>query len=201
MADEQPDATQQPAPVAAPDPAAPAPVAADTTPPEGDPVPQPVGNAGAVAAVDPTAGAAPAVPATDPQPAAPAPVPSPDDLTSNFKKDELATAAAVVGADVSSSATKQDIAEAIVAQTQPAPVARAVIVDNFTRRNDDDAILGSFVDVVDGPYKGRYAAYLDDLTNNPETGYPQKVLLRTRDADHMLIDVNYSDIRPTARTR
>lgn len=189
------DATQQPAPGPDPaaQPAAPAEPAVAPTSAEAptDAPPEAVGNAPAPAPLpDPPVN--PAAPAA----AAPAPAQSPDDLVSNFTKPDLQTAAAVVGADVSSSATKQDIAEAIVQATQPAPVARAVVVNNFTRRSDEDAILGSWVEVVSGDYQGRKAAYLDDLTNDPETGYPQRVLLRTRDADHMLIDVDYADVRP-----
>lgn len=193
MADEQPDATQQPAPtpepVTAPDPA---PTAEPTAAPTADAAPaaqavdnpEPVGNAPGAADT----------PVTDP-----ASQPTPEDLTSQFKKDDLVTAAAVVGADVPSSATKQTIAEAIIQQAT-STVATPVKVDNLTRRSDDDAMLGTFVDVINGPYAGRWGAYLDDLTNDPETGYPSVVLVRTRDADMLLIDVNYADIRPSVRT-
>jgi hypothetical protein len=135
---------------------------------------------------------APAAPAQD--------APTPEDLTSSFKKDELATAADVVGADVPSGATKQDLAEAIVEQTAPAPVVQPVVVDNFTRRDDNDALLGGWVDVVAGDHQGRRGWYMADLTNDPETGYPSTVLVRTRDADSIDVDVNYADIRPTAYT-
>jgi hypothetical protein len=119
-----------------------------------------------------------------------------EQLVSDFKKDELQTAAAVVGADVPSSATKADLADAIVAQQAP---VQPVVVDLATKRTDDDPILGSWVDVVSGEYQGRFGSYVATVTHDASTGYPEQVIVRTRDADNLLIEVAYSDLRPSAR--
>jgi hypothetical protein len=156
------------------------------------PAPEP--TVATAAAPEPQAVAAP-VADTAPQ--------DPAQLVADFKKDELVTAADVVGADVPASATKAYLAEAIVAQ-QPAAVAAAgaapVIVDNFTTRNDDDALLGSWVDVVSGSYVGRFGAYVSTVSHDKTTGYPTVIIIRTRDADNLLLEVNYSDVRPSDRS-
>jgi hypothetical protein len=136
-----------------------------------------------------------------PVPEAPAPAPEavpatqdPAQLASDFKKDELQTAAAVQGVEVPSGATKADIAEALVDQSTPP--AAAVVVDNHTARSDDDAHLGSWVDVVSGEYTGRFGAYVSTVSSD-STGYPEQVIIRTRDADNLLLEVAYSDLRPS----
>jgi hypothetical protein len=99
-----------------------------------------------------------------------------------------------------STEASQEVAEAPLSASLPAaPAAVPVIVNNFTRRGDGDAVLFSFVDVVSGPYAGRRGAYLEDLTYDPQTGYPATVQVRTRDADNLLVAVRYSDIRPSRR--
>ncbi|HEX9007324.1 MAG TPA: hypothetical protein VF889_08510 [Bacteroidota bacterium] len=115
---------------------------------------------------------------------------------SAFKKDELQTAAAVVGADVPSSATKADLAEAIVAQQAP---ASPVTVDNRTQRSQDDALFGSFVDVVSGEHQGRFGAYVATVEHDAQSGYPTVIIIRTRDADNLLLEVQYQDVRPSLR--
>ena len=78
--------------------------------------------------------------------------------------------------------------------------APPVRVDNRTRRSDEDAIEGAFVDVVAGEYKGRRGAFASVLESDPKTGYPTLILVRTRDADNLLIPVKYADVRPTEYT-
>lgn len=132
-------------------------------------------------------------PAPAPEQTVPDATQTPEQLTQDFKKDELQTAAAVQGVDVPSSATKADIAQAIVEQ---APPAQAVVVDNHTARSDDDALHGGWVDVVSGEHAGRFAAYVSTVSND-STGYPERIIVRTRDADNLLLEVNYSDVRPS----
>lgn len=129
------------------------------------------------------------------EPAAASDAQNPEQLAQDFKKDELQTAADVQGVDVPSSATKADIAQAIVDQT-PA-TTQAVVVDNRTARSDDDAHLGAWVDVVSGEYAGRFGAYVATVSSD-STGYPDRIIIRTRDADNLLLEVAYSDVRPSA---
>ena len=132
-------------------------------------------------------------PSTSPEPAAPTAGSTPD--PSAFKKDELVTAAEVQGVEVEKGDTKADIAEKLAT-----PAAKPIVVSNFTKRSDDDALLGSWVDVVSGDYAGRRGAYVDDAGHDPQTGYPSQVIVRTRDAENELIVVDYGDIRPSAYT-
>ena len=131
-----------------------------------------------------------AVPADAPEtvPAVPAPLdPSatvqqdPAQLASDFKKDELQTAAAVQGVDVPSSATKADIAQAIV-----------------ENQSDEDTLLGGWLDIVSGEYAGRFGSYVATVTHD-SSGYPENIIVRTRDADNLLLEVAYSDTRPSPR--
>jgi len=120
-----------------------------------------------------------------------------EQLASDFKKAELKTAAEVVGADVPAKATKADIAQAIV-DAQPA--AQPVVVDNHTARDDNDARFGQFVDVVDGEHKGRVGHYFETVEHDLKTGYPTRVLVRSRDALNELLDVAYEHVRPSRFT-
>ena len=90
------------------------------------------------------------------------------------------------------------------AEAEPAesktPKALPVTVNNYTRRHGDEQVLGGWVDVVGGDHAGKYGAYIQDVTNDPTDGYPETVLVRTRDADNELIEVNYADTRPSVRT-
>lgn len=119
----------------------------------------------------------------------------PQELVDSFKKAELRAAAEVHGVDVPSGATKADIAEAIV---HAYPIARPVRVDNHTARSDDDAFEGSFIQVVAGAHKGQVGTFSQVLHYDPQTGYPELVLVRFRDAtyDHDVAPVAYEDIRP-----
>lgn len=80
------------------------------------------------------------------------------------------------------------------------PVAPPVIVNNYTVRSDDDALLGSWVDVISGPNQGRFGSYVDTVHHDKETGYPSVILIRSRDARNELLEVEYSDVRPSERT-
>lgn len=82
----------------------------------------------------------------------------------------------------------------------PVPVAQPVVVNNYTVRSDDDALLGSWVDVIGGPNQGRFGSYVDTVHHDPETGYPSVILIRSRDARNELLEVEYSDVRPSERT-
>ena len=82
-----------------------------------------------------------------------------------------------------------------VALPEPTPV-EPVQVNHFNRRSGDDALHGSFVDVVSGEHKDRRGHYFHDVSHG-EDGYPDRVLIRTRDADNLILEVGYSDIRPT----
>lgn len=137
---------------------------------------------------------------TEPTPAAPADAAAqqtqdPAQLASDFKKDELQTAATVTGVDVPASATKADLAEAIVSQQAP---AQPVVVDNLTKRSDDDTLLGGWLDIVSGEYSGRFGTYVATVSHDG-SGYPEQIVVRTRDADNLLVEVAYSDTRPSPR--
>lgn len=121
--------------------------------------------------------------------------PDPSQLASDFKKDELQTAAAVQGVDVPASATKADLAEAIVESQAP---AQPVVVDNLTKRSDDDTLLGGWLDIVSGEYSGRFGTYVATVSHDG-SGYPETIVVRTRDADNLLVEVAYSDTRPSPR--
>lgn len=62
-------------------------------------------------------------------------------------------------------------------------------------RDDTDAIVGQFADVVDGPYAGRYVVYQRTLTSGDD-GYPLTVLVKTRDARDEQLVVDYAHLRP-----
>lgn len=127
------------------------------------------------------------VPASDPQPVAapadgtavtPDPSPAPSPLTSSDSSD----------------ATSGDPTPAPASAAAPVPMIYGV-----QRRSDEDALLGSWVDVVGGEYQGRFGAFVSTVEHDAQTGYPLLVLVRTRDADNLLIEVAYQDIRPSAR--
>jgi hypothetical protein len=71
-----------------------------------------------------------------------------------------------------------------------------VRVDGRNRRSDDDALEGALVNVVAGPHKGRVGVFLQVATYDHETGFPSRILVRTRDDEHELIPVAYGDVRP-----
>lgn len=81
-------------------------------------------------------------------------------------------------------------------KAEAAPTAVPVHVDNKTRRSDEDAIEGGWVDVVSGDHQGRRGAYEQTLTRDPATGYPATILVRSRDAENEPLVVDYEDARP-----
>ncbi len=136
-------------------------------------------------AVDnPTDPAAP--PAVDPSQPAPQPAPEPPAPTAPTDSAPAPT-------------EPQAPADAPPAPAGP-PAAAPVTVDNFTRRSDDDAIHGSWVDVISGPHAGRFGAYVEDAAHDPLSGYPVVIVVRSRDALNELLHVNYADVRPSERT-
>jgi hypothetical protein len=122
--------------------------------------------------------------------------PSAEQLAQDFKKDELQTAAQVAGVDVPSSATKADIAEALTQNTQTVPPR---VVNQYTRRSGDEPLPGSWVDVVAGEHQGRKGHYFEDVSH-AQDGFPDRVHVRTRDADNLVVEVGYDEIRPSAYT-
>lgn len=70
-------------------------------------------------------------------------------------------------------------------------------VDGRNRRTDDDALEGSFVTIVAGEHEGRLASF-EQVQSYGKDGYPTEVVVRTRDADSLLLSVPYADIRPAA---
>jgi hypothetical protein len=97
------------------------------------------------------------------------------------------------------SGAEQPETEAPKTETLEQAPAAPVVVDNHTARSDDDAYHGSWVDVVSGEHKGRYGALLGTVSSGPD-GYPEVVSIRTRDADNLVLDVAYSDVRRSEKT-
>ncbi len=60
-------------------------------------------------------------------------------------------------------------------------------------RDDNDVIFGHFCRVTEGEHEGLYGVYEDNATLGDD-GYPETVLVRTRDDDSRLITVPYSSI-------
>src|SRR5215831_13748937 len=56
--------------------------------------------------------------------------------------------------------------------------------------------LGGWVDIVDGDYLGRHAAYLQNLEED-DNGVPTLVQVRTRDADNLVLDLPYDSVAST----
>lgn len=71
-------------------------------------------------------------------------------------------------------------------------------VDQFTRRTDQDALLGSWVDVVDGEHRGKFGHYRQTLEWNKDE-FPKTALVQTRDANAELIEVPYESLRQSER--
>lgn len=74
-----------------------------------------------------------------------------------------------------------------------------VVLNQFTRRSGDEPLLGSWVDIVSGPEQHRFGHYFEDVSNDPETGYPDRVHVRVRDATNDVVEVGLEDIRPSER--
>ena len=78
------------------------------------------------------------------------------------------------------------------------PVAPPVQVHNLTRRSDDDGIEGGWVVIVDGEYKGIRGSFAQVVTYDPQTGYPETILVKNRDfaSETGAVVVDYNDVRP-----
>jgi hypothetical protein len=125
------------------------------------------------------------------QPVEAAQTQTPEELADQFKKDELKTAADVVGVDVASRDTKAVIAEKLVAA---APSAQPVQVDGRNRKAGDDGLEGHFVNVVAGEHAGRVGAFIKVLEREAD-GFPKQILVRTRDEFNQLLSVAYADVK------
>ncbi len=75
------------------------------------------------------------------------------------------------------------------------PAARRPITADMVR-DDSDASVGHFVDVVEGEHKGRYGVLIDFADYDRKTGFPNKAIVRTRDKDTARIVVDYESLRP-----
>ena len=75
--------------------------------------------------------------------------------------------------------------------------AHPVVVNNATRRSDEDALEGGFCEVVAGEHKGIFGTFVQ-VVEREKDGYPKTILVRNRDfhKDVDLITVPYSDVRP-----
>lgn len=82
-------------------------------------------------------------------------------------------------------------------------VARSLHVDHTTTPNEPHNIpvSGGMVEVVDGPHKGRVGVFMRALTADPGSAVPKRILVRTRDADHMRIEVDFADCVATRKGR
>lgn len=79
----------------------------------------------------------------------------------------------------------------------PVPPVPSAIEDYPAPRDDNDARVGKFARVVSGPFDGKYGVYVRALTFGAD-GYPDLVLLRTRDERGDMLQVSYADLRPAA---
>lgn len=77
----------------------------------------------------------------------------------------------------------------------PQPVA-PIRVDSLSARSDADALEGHFVYILSGEFEGRYAAFEKVLESDAD-GYPSLILVRTRDADSLLVAIPYGDVART----
>jgi hypothetical protein len=89
----------------------------------------------------------------------------------------------------------------------PEPVSRQVRVSGvavdgsvYRGRGDDDAITGRFCTVVSGEHQGRYGV-LQNTATLTANGWPELVVVRTRDAEDENLVVRYEDIRPAQAGR
>ncbi len=74
--------------------------------------------------------------------------------------------------------------------------AEPITVTPLTARDDSDAIEGQFL--VTGA--GVYGTYEHTATYDPETGYPDRILVRPRDSSHLIV-VDHADCLPSSPYR
>lgn len=86
-------------------------------------------------------------------------------------------------------------------EPEPAPVAETnatpVRVDNRSRRDDNDALEGHFVKIIDGEHAGRVGTF-DQVVDREDDGYPKTILVISRDEKNEILQVPYEDARPTS---
>lgn len=93
--------------------------------------------------------------------------------------------------------------EAELEQGPPAPAERATGVapnGEVFRGDAEHPATNTFCKVVAGPHQGRYGV-LQSTANIGADGWPDQVVVRTRDAEDENIVVAYSDIRPDVAGR
>jgi hypothetical protein len=73
---------------------------------------------------------------------------------------------------------------------------KAVKVTDLTARDDSDVRQGRFCKVVGGEHDGRYGVY-EGTSTYGDDGYPDEVVVITRDEDSMRIVVPYSSLVPS----
>ncbi len=64
-----------------------------------------------------------------------------------------------------------------------------------TPRDDDDVRVGGFATITDGEFAGRYVVYQRTVTSGAD-GYPDTVLVKTRDDRDEPLIVDYASLRP-----
>lgn len=75
-------------------------------------------------------------------------------------------------------------------------VAQPIHVDGRNRRNADDGLEGGFVKIINGEHEGRVGAYVQTLEHAAD-GWPEKILVRSRDEHNEPLVVAYSDVAAT----
>lgn len=83
------------------------------------------------------------------------------------------------------------------AESDDKPPADPVRVDGTNRLHGDDALEGHFVKVIDGEHAGRVGSFEKVLEHDPSTGQPTNILVRTRDADSLLLSLPYEHVEHT----
>jgi hypothetical protein len=73
------------------------------------------------------------------------------------------------------------------------PADPRIVVDGTNRKHFDDGLNGHFVKVLAGEHKGRVGAFIQTLSY-ADDGYPEEILVRSRDADNILFGVPYEDV-------
>jgi len=101
----------------------------------------------------------------------------------------------------------EEHAGAVAAQAAPpAPNEPVENPEGFDAHAADDgvenvelgpAVLGSFVQILEGDYAGHFAAYLGNVEVDKETGEPTIIQVRTRDADNMILNLPYDEVTST----
>jgi hypothetical protein len=150
-------------------------------------------------AIDATAEApqpqtAPVAPETPP---APTPVPEGGTEAPSAPGD---TGAREPSAPVSAGADTEPAPAPTVEGQPAAPSGVAFDGSVYRARSDNDVLTNTFCKVIAGPYAGRYGVYITTASLGAD-GWPDQVVVRTRDAEDENIVVAYADIRPDVAGR